>query len=53
LRNTVEGLVAEICRDLAVAAKRMQELQEQADQLRAAIREWVDPSDRSDADRAR
>lgn len=37
----VEGQIAEICRDLAVEAKRMRQLQEQADELRTVIREWV------------
>ncbi len=41
LPNTVEGQVAEICRELAVQAKRMQQLHEQADELRAVIREWA------------
>jgi len=39
LQNVVEGLIAEICCDLALEAKRMRQLQEQADELRAAIRE--------------
>ena len=34
LANAVEGHIAEICRDLAVQAKRMQQLREQADELR-------------------
>lgn len=41
LPNTVEGQVAEICRELAVQAKRMQQLHEQADELRTVIREWA------------
>ena len=49
LPNVVEGHVAEICRDLAVGAKRMRQLQEQADELRIVVREWVD---QSEADRA-
>jgi hypothetical protein len=43
--NAVEGHVAEICRDLAVQTKRMRQLQEQADELRAVIRQWVRRSD--------
>ena len=39
--NIVEGRIAEICRDLAVEQKRMQQLQEQADELRTVIRQWV------------
>ena len=34
LANAVEGQIAEICCDLAVSAKRMQQLREQADELR-------------------
>ena len=41
LANTVEGQIAEICSDLAVQAKRMRQLQEQADELRAVIRQWA------------
>jgi hypothetical protein len=47
LPHTVEGQVAEICRDLAVQAKRMRQLQEQADELRGLIRQWAN---RFDAD---
>jgi len=39
--DVVEGQIAEICRDLAVQAKRMHQLQEQADELRIAIRQWA------------
>jgi hypothetical protein len=39
--NAVEGQIAEICRDLAVEAKRMRQLQEQADELRQVIRQWA------------
>lgn len=35
----VEGHIAELCRDLAVEAKRMGQLQERADELRRVIRE--------------
>ena len=45
LVNTVEGQIAEICRDLAVQAKRMQQLQEQADELRQVIRQWAGQSE--------
>ena len=45
LPNTVEGQIAEICRDLAVQAKRMRELHEQADELRRVIREWAGQSE--------
>jgi hypothetical protein len=41
LANAVEGQIAEICRDLAVQAKRMQQLREQADELRRVIRQWA------------
>jgi hypothetical protein len=45
LSNALEGQIAEICRDLSEQVKRMRQLQEQADELRAAIREWASPSD--------
>ena len=51
LPNGIEGQIAELCRDLAVEAKRMRQLQEQADQLRIALRQWV--SDIEPADRER
>jgi uncharacterized protein involved in exopolysaccharide biosynthesis len=52
LSNAVEGQIAEICRDLAVQAKRMQQLQEQADDLRAVIRQWAVQSETGpDSDR--
>jgi len=41
LPNAVEGRVAELCRDLAVQAKRMRELEEEAEELRTAIGEWA------------
>jgi polyhydroxyalkanoate synthesis regulator phasin len=41
LPNTVEGQIAEICRDLAVQAKRTRQLQEQADELRRVIRQLI------------
>ena len=39
LPNIVEGQIAEICRDLAVMAKRMRQLQEQADELSRVFRQ--------------
>ena len=50
LPNAVEGQMAEICRDLAVQAKRMRQLQEQADELRVVIRQWAGQSG-ADSDR--
>jgi hypothetical protein len=41
LPDVVEGQITEICRDLAVQAKRMRQLQEQADELRTVIRQWA------------
>jgi hypothetical protein len=41
LPNVVEGHIAEICRDLAVQAKRRRQLQEQADELPTLIRHWA------------
>jgi hypothetical protein len=41
LPSTLEGQIAEMCRDLAVQAKRMRQLQEQANELRTAIRLWA------------
>jgi hypothetical protein len=35
LPNVVEGQIAELCRDLAVEAKRMRQLQEQTDELQS------------------
>jgi hypothetical protein len=56
LPEAVEGQIAEICRDLAVQAKRMRQLHEQADELRVVLREWASPlkptSDRDPANRA-
>ena len=40
LTDGLEGRIAEICHDLAVQAKRLRQLQEQAQELRAVIREW-------------
>ena len=39
--SALEGQIEEICRDLAVQVKRMRQLQEQADELRTAFREWA------------
>lgn len=39
--STVEGRVTELCRDLEVQAKRMRELQAQAEELRLAIGQWA------------
>lgn len=39
--TVLEGQIAELCRDLAIEAKRMRQLQDQADELRAVIRQWV------------
>jgi hypothetical protein len=41
LPDAVEGQMKEICHDLAVQVKRMKQLQEQADELRTALRKWV------------
>lgn len=46
LPNVVEGQIEEICRDMAVQVKRMRQLQEQADELRTALREWAGSSER-------
>ena len=45
--EVVEGQIAEICRDLAVEAKRIRQLQDQADELRTAIRQWASQSELS------
>ena len=41
--DALEGQVEEICRDLSEQVKRMRQLQEQADELRTALREWACP----------
>ena len=41
--DALEGQVEEICRDLSEQVKRMRQLQEQADELRTALREWASP----------
>ena len=43
LPGALEGQIEEICRDLSVQVKRMRQLQEQADELRTALREWACP----------
>jgi hypothetical protein len=51
LPNVAEGQIAELCRDLAIEAKRMRRLQEQVDELRRGIRQWAGHSEtRSDGD---
>lgn len=45
LPNVVEGQIAELCRDIAVQAKRMRQLQEQADELRTVICLWAGQSE--------
>jgi hypothetical protein len=56
LQTAIEGRMEEMCRDLAVEAKRIRQLQEQADELRTVIRQWVGQSapdsDRQPANRA-
>lgn len=52
LPDAVEGHIAEICRDLAVHAKRMRQLQDQADELHTVIREWASQSETSDPEPA-
>jgi|SoiMethySBSTD1v2_1073268.scaffolds.fasta_scaffold543443_5 hypothetical protein len=44
LPDAVEGQIEEICHDLGVQVKRMRQLQEQADELRTALREWAAPA---------
>ena len=47
LPNGVEGQIAELCRDLAEEAKRMRQLQEQADELCRVIGQWAGHSEAS------
>jgi hypothetical protein len=42
--SAAEGQIEEICRDLAVQVKRMQQLQEQAHELRTTLLLWKGPS---------
>ena len=51
LPNGIEGQIAELCRDLAVEAKRMRQLQEQADELQVVIRQWVSDSEPDNPER--
>ena len=51
LPNDIEGQLAELCRDLAVEAKRMRQLQEQADELQVVIRQWVSDSEPDNPER--
>jgi hypothetical protein len=44
LLNALEGQIEEICRDMALEVKRMRQLQEQAHELRTALREWAGAS---------
>jgi hypothetical protein len=39
--SALEGQIEEICSDMAVQVKRMRQVQEQADELRTALREWA------------
>jgi len=41
LLSALEGQIAEMCRDLAVQAKGLRQLQQQADELRTGLRQWV------------
>lgn len=41
LSDVVEGQIKELCRDLAVEAKRVRQLQAQADELRQLLRQWA------------
>ena len=54
--DAIEGHIVEICRELAVQVKRLRQLQEQADELRAVIGKWasrLEPTfDREPANRA-
>jgi hypothetical protein len=45
--DALTGHIEEICRDLAVQVKRMKQLQEQADELRTALRAWAVESERT------
>jgi len=49
LPDAVEGQIEEICHDLAVQVKRLRQLQEQADELRTALREWAGPAAGADS----
>ena len=45
LSDAIEGQISEICRDVAVQVKRIQQLQQQTDELRVVIREWARESE--------
>lgn len=45
LPDEVHGQIEEICHELAVQLKRMQQLQSQADELRTVIRQWASQSE--------
>jgi len=47
LSGALEGQIEEICRDLSVQVKRMRQLQEQAVELKTALREWACPGERT------
>jgi len=49
LWNAIECQLVELCRDLAVQAKRMRQLQEEADELRIVFRRWGSTSPRDSA----
>ena len=44
LSDTAEGQIAEMCHDLAVQAKRMKQLEQQAQELQTTLRLWAGPS---------
>lgn len=41
LPEAVEGRIAEVCRAVSVEVRRMRQLQEQADELLAVVRQWA------------
>jgi len=41
LTETLEGQIAEICRDLALQTKRIRQLHDQAEDLRRSLRQWA------------
>ena len=41
MASVVVGQVAELCSDVAIEVKRMQQLQMQTDELRLAVDEWI------------
>lgn len=47
MSGALEGQIEEICRDLSVQVKRMRQLQEQAVELKTALREWACPGERT------